>query len=294
MDRRTFGLQVMCALAAATPLAARTQQENWGHGLAARLREIEAGTQGRLGVAILDTATGALQGHRLDERFPMCSTFKWLAAAYVLKRVDDGQERLDRRIRYGHEVLLPHSPVTQRHAGGEGMTLAGLCEATITISDNAAANLILGTYGGPQGLTRFVRTLGDEVTRLDRTEPELNESLPDDPRDTTTPRAMSLLLRKALLGDALSPASRAQLVQWMQATRTNANRLGAGLPKGWRLGSKTGTGARGSTNDVGVYWPPGRAPIVVSVYVTGTQAELPVRERAIAQVAGLVTASRKG
>ncbi len=294
MHRRSFHRQVLGAMATFTPWLAQAQQESLHTSVSTATRptqwtDIEAGSQGRLGVAVLDTATGRMDGHRLDERFAMCSTFKWLAAAHVLHRVDQGQERLDRRIRYGREVLKPHSPVTEVHAGHKGMTLAELCHATITVSDNAAGNLILDTFGGPAGLTAYARQLGDGVTRLDRWETELNEATPGDPRDTTSPRAMAELLRLTMVGNALSPASRAQLLEWMEATRTNLKRLRAGLPEGWRLGSKTGTGAQGTTNDVGVYWPPGRAPVVVAVYLTESKADFAVREAALASVARVVT-----
>jgi beta-lactamase class A len=256
---------------------------------ASRWQALEAAAAGRLGVAVLDTADGRLQGHRLDERFPLCSTFKWLAAALVLHRVDAGQEQLDRRIRFGPEAMVPYAPVTSKHMGGEGMTLAELCEAAITLSDNPAGNLLLQSFGGPEALTRHARTLGDTMTRLDRWEPELNEATPGDPRDTTTPRAMATALRATMLGEALSAPSREQLVRWMQATQTNGKRLRADLPTGWRMGSKTGTGARGTTNDVGVFWPPGRAPVVVAVYLTETSADEATRNAAIARVAHGVT-----
>ena len=255
--------------------------------------DIERDAGGRLGVAVLDTASGRLTGHRLDERFPMCSTFKWLAAAMVLARVDAGTERLDQRIPYGREVLLEHSPVTARHAGRGGLTLGELCEATVTVSDNAAANLILARHGGPASLTRYARSLGDLHTRLDRTEPTLNEATPGDPRDTTTPAAMAGALQAALLGNALSPASRERLRAWMEATRTNLKRLRADLPEGWRLASKTGTGARGSTNDIGVYWPPQRPPIVVAAYLTECGAPEADRQWAIARVARWVTRAER-
>jgi beta-lactamase class A len=284
MDRRLFNGAWAAVLAAGWLPAYAKKNEGKGLWL-----DIEASAGGRLGVAVLDTGTGRFTGHRLDERFPMCSTFKWLAAALVLQRVDAGQERLDRRIRFGREVLLPHSPVTELHAGGDGMTLGELCEATITTSDNAAANLILDTFGGPPAVTRHARTLGDTMTRLDRTEPALNEARPGDPRDTSTPRAMATALRSAVVGDALSPASRQQLANWLEATRTNGKRLRADLPAGWRMGSKTGTGARGSTNDVGVFWPPGRAPVAVAVFLTESKAPADVREAAIASVARRVT-----
>ncbi len=291
MNRRRFHLQVATILAGATPLLGRSQQKNTGLAPDA-WAGIERGAGGRLGVAVLQP-DGQVQGHRLDERFPMCSTFKWLAAAYVLHRVDAGQERLDRRLPIEAGALLPHSPVTSKHVGAAGMTLAELCHATITVSDNAAANIILATYGGPQGLTGYIRGLGDTVTRMDRTEPALNESRPGDPRDTTTPRAMARLLHTLLLGDALSPGSRAQLASWMEATETSGQRLRADLPAGWRLGSKTGTGARGSTNDVGIFWPPGGAkPILVAAYLTDTSAPEAARNGAIAAVAKRVTAAR--
>jgi len=289
MNRRQFHRQLAGALAAMTPLLARADDTLPTPARNAPWHDIEAAAAGRLGVAVLDTGSGRLEGHRLDERFPMCSTFKWLAAALVLQRVDRGQERLDRCIRYGRDVLVPHSPVTMQHVGG-GMTLAELCEATITVSDNAAGNLILQSFGGPPALTHYAYTLGATATRLDRWEPELNEATPGDPRDTTTPRSMATALQAAVVGDALSATSRARLAGWLEATRTNVRRLRADLPEGWRMGSKTGTGARGTTNDVGVFWPPGRAPIVVAVYLTEAGAGEAARNAAVARVAHRVTA----
>lgn len=285
MNRRQFQLQLATAFAV-TPLVGCAHRDG-GRAQPAPWSAIERSSGGRLGVAVLQ-ADGRLDGHRLDERFPMCSTFKWLAAAHVLHRVDRGAERLDRRIRYGREALLPHSPVTSRHVG-EGMTLAQLCHATITTSDNAAGNLILASYGGPEGLTAYARALGDTVTRLDRWETELNEARPGDPRDTTTPRAMAGLLHATLVGNALSATSRAQLAHWLEATETNGQRLRADLPAGWRMGSKTGTGARGTTNDVGIFWPPGRPPVVVVAYLTESEAPEAARNGAVAQVARRVT-----
>jgi beta-lactamase class A len=289
MNRRRFTRDLTWALAGAVPLRLRAAQDRRPQLPPSLWRQIETTAAGRLGVAVLDTADGRLQGHRLDERFPMCSTFKWLAAAVVLKRVDDGHEQLSRRIRFGPEALLPHSPATTPEAGGDGMTLAQLCEAAVTLSDNAAANLLIHSFGGPQTLTRYARTLGDASTRLDRLEPQLNEATPGDPRDTTTPRGMAASLRAAVVGDALSTRSREQLVAWLQASRTNTRRLRADLPPGWRMGSKTGTGERGSTNDVGVFWPPGRAPIVVAAYLTETAADEAARNAALARVAQAVT-----
>jgi beta-lactamase class A len=294
MDRRNFG-RVALALAGTWPVARALghdeppAQRNLGSAAAQRWVEVEASVGGRLGVAVLDTATGELAGHRLDERFPMCSTFKFLAAALVLARVDAGQERLDRRIVVTRADLLKYAPVASKHVGGAGMTVAELCEAAITVSDNTAANLLLASFGGPAAVTAFARRIGDDVTRLDRNEPSLNTAIPGDPRDTSTPRAMAQTLRAVMLGNALSDAGRAQIQRWMSANTTGAHRLRAGVPFDWHVADKTGTGDLGSTNDIGVLWPPRRAPLVVVGYLTDCKAPADAREAALASVARSVT-----
>lgn len=260
---------------------------------AATFARIEADVGGRLGVSVLDSATGRLTGHRLDERFPLCSTFKWLLAATVLHQVDAGRLDLDQRVLIRRSDLIANSPVTTGRIGGRGMSLAALCEATVTTSDNTAANLVLPLLGGREALNAWARALGDSTTRLDRDEPLLNDALPGDPRDTTTPRGMATGLRAAVLGDVLSPASRSRLQAWMLAASTGPRRLRAGLPPGWRLGHKTGTGERGSTNDVGVIWPPHGAPLVVTAFLTDTPAPRERCEAALAAVARVVAAERR-
>ena len=236
----------------------------------ARLAAIEARISGRLGVAVLDSGSGARIARRADELFPMCSTFKCLAAAAVLRAVDAGTLRLDQRVPYGTSDLLDYAPVTKAHAGDGAMTLNDLCAAAIEVSDNTAANLMLRELGGPQALTRFIRTLGDDVTRLDRNEPSLNSAIPGDARDTTTPNAMLVSLRALLLGDALSEKSRAQLETWLLNCKTGGNKLRAGLPAAWRVGDKTGSGANATSNVIAILRPPGRAPLLAAVYCTGS------------------------
>ena len=235
-----------------------------------------------------DTGTGATIEHRADERFPMCSTFKLLAAAAALKRVDEGAERLDRRIAYGPSDLLDYAPIAKAHVAEGGMTLADLCAAAIDWSDNTAANLVLQTIGGPAGFTQFARSLGDKVTRLDRNEPTLNESLPGDARDTTSPRAMAADMQKVLLGDALSDASRRQLQTWLINDKVGDKRLRAGLPPSWRIGDKTGSGERGSTNTIAIIWPPGRAPLIATVYYTELSAPMDARNAIHKEIGGLI------
>lgn len=238
--------------------------------LGKRLAELEARHKGRIGVAIHNLATGARLGHRADERFLMCSTFKALLAAHILARVDRGEETLDRRIVVKTSDLVDWSPVVEKHVGDTGISVAALCEATITLSDNAAANLLLAGSGGPEAVTAFLRGFGDTVTRLDRTEPTLNyHDSPADERDTTTPTAMTDTLHRLVLGDVLSPRAKAQLAAWLVMNKTGDTRLRAGFPANWMTGDKTGTNGdkAGNANDVAIAWSPDRGAIVVTAFV---------------------------
>ena len=283
-----FGTALIAAALTIRPKAMRASIAD--QRLIDEIKRLESESGGRLGVCVLETATGTRHVHRGDERFPMCSTFKALAAAAVLARVDSGNEQLTRRITYDASALVTYSPVTEKHVG-DGMTLAEICEAAVTLSDNTAGNLLLAAIGGPSGLTTFVRSLGDPVTRLDRDEPSLNEALPDDPRDTTTPNAMASNLQALILGTkALSAPSREQLTAWLIANKTGDTRLRAGFAKDWRVGDKTGTGARGTSNDVAVIWPPNKAPIVIAAYLTGATVSAAQQNATLASVARAVSA----
>jgi beta-lactamase class A len=266
------------------PAAALAEEQD---ALAAACRAIEARHGGRLGAAILDGARDMPLTWRGGERFPICSTYKLLAAAGVLARVDRGAESLDRRVVFGRQALVTYSPATGPQAGPPGMTLAAICEAAITLSDNTAGNLLLEAQGGPAGLTAWLRGIGDAETRLDRTEPTLNEAAPGDPRDTTTPAAMVRTMRALLLGPALAPASRDRLAAWLVACRTGDARIRAGVPPGWRAGDKTGTGERHATADVAILWPPGRAPVLVAAYYAESPASDADRNAALAAIGRL-------
>ena len=289
MKRRDFikGSLMGALLPASLVKAASTGP---GQDPAARLAALEKQHGGRLGVAILDTANGRRMAYRGDERVLMCSTFKVLAVAAVLARVDRGDEQLSRRIVFGRDTLLGHAPVTRLHTGAPGMRLEDLCAAAITVSDNTAANLLLAALGGPPAVTAFVRGLGDRVTRLDRTEPQLNVTRPGDLRDTTTPHAAVDTLRQLLLGEALSATSRARLLGWMRGCLTGTDKLRAGLPDGWSAGDKTGSGAQGESNDVAILFPPARPPLLVTAYFTAPAAEAQLRSAVLAEV-GRIAAS---
>ncbi|EKS28804.1 Beta-lactamase Toho-1 precursor [Afipia felis] len=279
--RRTFliGTTALLGAGISAPQVFAGPLEN----LKDRISRIEAKVEGRLGVAVLDTGSGRSFGYRENERFPMCSTFKLMAAAAILKRVEQKQETLEWRVHFTKSDLVTYSPVTEKHIES-GMTVAELCEAAITLSDNTAGNLMLAMLGGPSGVTAFARALGDPLTRLDRTEPTLNEAVPGDVRDTTTPAAMAENLQKLIFGHALAKASSAQLQAWLLANKTGDARLRARLPSGWRVGDKTGSGERGSTNDIGILWPPDSAPIIVAAYLTETAAPADKRNAALAEV----------
>jgi beta-lactamase class A len=249
---------------------------------------VEADVGGRVGVFAIDTGTGRSLGHREDERFAMCSTFKWVLAAALLARVDRGEARLGERVPYGPADLVEYAPITSAHLSEGAMTVDALCEAAVTRSDNVAANLLLARVGGPAGLTAFVRRAADEMTRFDRSEPSLNENLPGDPRDTTTPRAMATLMRALLCGEVLSLARRDRLIDWMRACETGRERLRAGLPAGWVVGDKTGTGSRGAVNDVAIAVPPARAPILIAAYLSDGTSPSAVAAAAHAEIARIV------
>ncbi len=259
-SRRAFVYGLAAALASPGARAAGASSA------AERVAAIEAAAGGRLGVAIVDAAGGLRLAQRADERFPLCSTFKVLAAAAALQRVDAGADALDRKIAFGSADLLEYAPVSKAHVGEGAMSLADACAAALQWSDNTAANLVLNTIGGPAAVTAMARALGDAVTRLDRDEPTLNTAIPGDPRDTTSPAAMAADLRALILGDALSPASRRQLEAWMAGDKVADKRLRAGLPVDWGIADKTGTGDHGAANTIAILRPPSRPPLFVAVY----------------------------
>lgn len=233
------------------------------------LKAVESTAGGRLGFAMLDTGTRKLLGHREEERFGMCSTFKLPLAALVLQAADRRELDLSTPVPITKADIVSHAPVTKAHVG-KSLSIRDLAEAAQLTSDNTAANLLMKRLGGPEGVTKRLRALGDDKTRLDRWEPAMNLVIGDDPRDTTTPQAMVKTVEKLALGDVLRPASRELLVTWMVNTRTGMGRLRAGVPTGWKVGDKTGTGMHrdmpNRINDVAVIWPPNKAPLVVAAF----------------------------
>jgi len=253
-----------------------------------RIQSIEQRTGGRIGVAALDTGSGKSLDYHSGERFPMCSTFKFLAAAAVLKRVDEGKEKLGRFVSYTAKDILEYAPVTKAHLNDGGMTLGALCAAAIEQSDNTAGNLLLDTIGGPSELTQFARSIGDETTRLDRKEPELNHVAAGDDRDTTSPAAMCANMQRFVLGNVLTESSRHQLEDWLRQNETGTQLIRAGVPKIWTVGDKTGRCGNGETNDVAIIRPPDRPPIVIAIYSIDSAASPDDRSAIVAETARAV------
>ncbi|WP_433236076.1 class A beta-lactamase [Streptosporangium sp. CA-135522] len=255
-----------------------------------RLRALEASSRSRIGAYALDTATGKTITYRSGERFPMLSTFKALAAAAVLHRARTSDPGLmERVVRWEPGEVKENSPVTEKHVD-DGMTVAQLCEAAITLSDNTAGNMLLKQIGGPAGLTRYIRTLKDSISRLDRWETELNDWNPKEKRDTTTPASMANDLQKVTLGDALDAKDRAQLNEWLRANKTGDTRIRAGLPKTWIIGDKTGSSSSyGSTNDIAVIrTSTAAAPLIMTIYTTHRAADAPNDNKVIADTAAIL------
>ncbi|OZM71758.1 class A beta-lactamase [Amycolatopsis antarctica] len=240
--------------AAAPPTSAAATPDVFG-GLE---REFDA----RLGVYAVDTGTGRELAFHADDRFAFASTVKALAAGVTLQRNTLGE--LEERVRFGPGDLVPHSPVSERHVD-TGMTLREAMDAALRYSDNTALNLLLPEIGGPDGLTAALRGIGDATSRSDRTETELNETAPGDPRDTSTPRALAGSLRAFALGDTLPEDKRAVLTELLRTNTTGETLIAAGAPDGWVVGDKSGAADHGTRNDIAVLWPPDRAPVVMAV-----------------------------
>ncbi|WP_405801102.1 class A beta-lactamase [Streptomyces sp. NBC_01506] len=224
--------------------------------------ELERKFDATLGVYAIDTGNGRSITHRPDERFAYASTCKALQAAVMLDK--HSLRQLDRLVRYDRDVLVGHSPITEKHLA-TGLTLRELCDAAVRYSDNGAANLLFDELGGPKGLEAALVSIGDRVTRCDRYEVELSEALPGDLRDTSTPRALATDLRAYVVDDELTPDKRAVLTDWLKRNTTGDKVIRAGAPDNWQVGDKTGTGGYGTRNDIAVVWPPKAAPIAIAI-----------------------------
>jgi beta-lactamase class A len=277
-------LMVACAAAAVASGADAAERADKA------FKNIQKRIGGRLGVHVLDSQSGRRFGIDENSRYAMASTFKVALAAALLWQVDRKAFTLDHRLTISKDLLIANSPGVEVKlmAGAEAMTVRDLCAAAVTQSDNAATNILLRAIGGPSAVTEFFRTIGDDITRLDRYEPELNSNVPDDPRDTTSPRAMVDSLLAIFTREVLTISSRALLIDWMTASRTGLDRVRAGLPKSWTAADKTGSGANGAISDLVITYPPDRRPIFIAVYMSGSTLSTPELSAAHAEIGRIV------
>ncbi|AJJ11032.1 beta-lactamase OXY-1 [Yersinia rohdei] len=246
-----------------------------------QLAELEQQSQGLLGITVINTGNGRKIQYRGTQRFPFCSTFKFILAAAVLNKSASQPKLLDKHLHYHERDLLSYAPITRKNLA-HGMSVSQLCAATVQYSDNTAANLLIQELGGVESVNQFARSIGDQTFRLDRLEPELNSALPNDPRDTTTPSAMAASMNALVLGDALPAAQREQLALWLKGNTTGGETIRAGAPAEWIVGDKTGTGDYGTTNDIAVLWPTKAAPIVLVIYFTQREKDAKPRRDVLA------------
>ena len=255
-----------------------------------QLAALEQAAGGRLGVAAWRQGSEQRLAYRADERFPLASTFKAMLAAAVLARSASQPGLLEQQVRYEKKELVTYSPITEKHLA-DGMSVADLCAATLQYSDNSAANFLMTILGGPQAVTAFARSIGNTVFQLERWETELNSAIPGDVRDTASPASMAHSLQQLLLGNSLPAPQRQQLDAWMRGNTTGDKRIRAGVPAGWQVADKTGSGAYGSVNDIGVAYPPSGAPLVIAVYYTREQKNADTNQDIITAATRIVTAA---
>ena len=255
-----------------------------------QLAALEQAAGGRLGVAAWRQGSELRVAYRADERFPLASTFKAMLAAAVLARSVSQPGLLDQHVRYEKKELVTYSPLTEKHLA-DGMSVADLCAATLQYSDNSAANFLMTLLGGPQAVTAFARSIGNTVFQLERWETELNSAIPGEVRDTASPASMAHSLQQLLLGNSLPAPQRQQLEAWMRGNTTGDKRIRAGVPAGWQVADKTGSGAYGSVNDIGVAYPASGAPLVIAVYYTREQKNADTNQDIITAATRIVVAA---
>lgn len=248
-----------------------------------KIREIEKRYNCRAGAAVLNTQTETLWSFNGSLRFPMMSTFKTLACANLLYNADSGKKDLNSKVAIEKNSIVEWSPVTEKKAGME-FTLEEACSAAMIMSDNTAANIVLENTGGPEALTFFMRSIGDQYTRLDRTEPELNEAAQGDIRDTTTPEQMVKTLNMLLFGNILSDESKRKLKDWMIKNKVADSLLRSVLPPGWYIADRSGSGGNGSRGITAVVWSDSRPPLIISIYITRSDGSFEERSKAVAEI----------
>lgn len=272
-----------------TPLTVSANTYNYD------IKKIESDFNGRVGVYALNTETGKVFEYRGKERFPLCSSFKSFLAAAVLHQDQKKPGFLQEMVKYNDRKMEPHSPITGAHQKS-GMTVYDMAKATLQYSDNGAANMLMDRYiNGPEGMTKFMKGLGDDKFRLDRWELDLNSAIPGDPRDTSTPKAVTNSLNMLISGDIFDAEHQKTFEEWMIGNTTGNARIRSSVPEGWVVGDKTGTcGNYGTANDHAIIWPKdSSSPMIVSIYTTRNEKDAQHSDAVIAQLADIAIKSIK-
>ncbi|WP_168991274.1 class A beta-lactamase [Mycobacterium attenuatum] len=251
-----------------------------------QLEELEHTFDGKIGVYAINTSNGEIIAHREDERFPLQSTIKFMGVAALLKQSDTDSHLLQEIVHYSQNDLIEWSPITRKNITG-GMTLEALSEAAISYSDNAAINIIMKRLGGPPAVAQFAHSVGNQTYNVEHYDGALNSD-PTSGADTSTPRDMAASVQKLSLGDGLTPAQQTQLLGWMRNNTAGYRRIRAGVPGGWVVADKTGSGDYGIANDIGILWSPYCKPIVLAIYTVQNQRDAKRREDIVASATSIV------
>lgn len=251
-----------------------------------KIHNLENESNGKIGISVINTANNKQLQSRGNETFSIQSTVKAIIAGAILKQSMNDPTLLDKKIHYQQSDIVFWSPITEKNVE-QGLTISELCAAAVSYSDNTATNLLITQLGGTQAVTDFARTLGDNFFRLDNYEPNMN-SEPNDPRDKSTPNAMANNLQQLLFGDILGVSQKDLFATWLKNNTTGDNQIRAGVPKGWVVGDKTGSGSYGITNDIGVLYPPNAEPIIVAIYFIQKDKDAKKREDVVAAATRIV------
>ncbi|MEY8350129.1 class A beta-lactamase [Bacillus cereus] len=251
-----------------------------------KFEQIEKEYDARLGVYAIDTGTKETVEFREDERFAYASTFKALAAAVLLKQ--NPISTLEEIRTFTDEDIVTYSPITEKFVN-KGMSLGKIAEAAIQYSDNTAGNLLFEEIGGPDGFEKALRESGDTITMADRIEPDLNEAIPGDSRDTSTPKALATTLEVFGISEYLPADKQEIFTNWLKGNTTGNSLIRAGVPQDWKVGDKSGAGGYGTRNDIAIVWPPNRDPIIIAIMSSRNEENASFNDELIAKATKVIT-----
>jgi beta-lactamase class A len=250
-----------------------------------KFEQLEKEYDARLGVYAIDTGTKETVEFREDERFAYTSTSKALATAVLLKQ--NPISVLEEIRTFTNEDIVTYSPITEDFVN-KGMSLGKIAEAAMQYSDNTAGNLLFEELGGPDGFEKALRESGDTITMADRIEPDLNEAIPGDSQDTSTPKALATTLEVFGISEYLPADKQEIFTNWLKGNTTGDSLIRAGVPEGWEVGDKSGAGGYGTRNDIAIVWPPNREPIIIAIMSSRNEENASFNDELIAKATKVI------